>query len=127
MVTSASPATIAAVVVTTVAALTGHRLHSWLEDRVDRVLSGGRIRGHAAVRQLAESLQDADPQRVVERTAQTVASALDTAWAVVKSAAATAAVGEPAGSAAWVSVPLLASDGPVGTPRVRSPAGRLVG
>jgi signal transduction histidine kinase len=105
----------AAVLVAVVAALTGRPLQAWLERHVDRVLSGGRIRGHALVRHLAESLGTAEPQRVAARTAETVAAGLDVSWVAITSAVATAHAGTAPQGPAQVTVPLVAGDQDIGT------------
>ncbi|NJC71150.1 GAF domain-containing sensor histidine kinase [Planosporangium thailandense] len=69
-----------AVLVAAAAAVTGHPLRVWLEARVDRFVSGGRIRGHALVRHLAESLEGSDPRALATRTADTIATGMDVAW-----------------------------------------------
>lgn len=104
----------AAMTVAAVAAVTGHPLRTWLEAGVDRIASGGRVRGHAVVRQLAESLENTDAQRMAERSAQTIASGLEVSWVCVVCPPVLARAGQPEGAPA-VTVALLASGAPVGS------------
>jgi signal transduction histidine kinase len=103
----------AAVVVA--AALTGVPLVRWLSGVADRWFSGGRVRGQALLRQLAESLADssASPDELARRTARTVADSLDVSWVRVIGGEVDAVTGEPSGDPALV-LPLLAGTRSVG-------------
>jgi signal transduction histidine kinase len=105
----------AAIVVAAVAAVSGHPLRMWLEARVDRIISGGRIRGHMVLRHLADSLDTAHPERIARRTAETVASGLDVAWVTVTCPPdVDVTAGIEAVDAAQVTVPLVAAETEVG-------------
>ena len=103
----------AAVVV--VAALTGVPLVRWLSGLADRWFSGGRVRGQALLRHLAESLADssAAPDELARRTARTVADSLDVSWVRVVGEEVDAVTGEPSADPALV-LPLLAGTRSVG-------------
>jgi signal transduction histidine kinase len=103
----------AAVVV--VAALTGVPLVRWLSALADRWFSGGRVRGQALLRHLAESLADssAAPGELARRTARTVADSLDVSWVRVVGDEVGAVSGEPTGEPTLV-VPLVAGTRSVG-------------
>lgn len=63
-----------------VAALTGTPVRRGVQSLVDRWLTGGRIRGQALVRRLAESLETADRDVLARRAAETVAEGFDVSW-----------------------------------------------
>lgn len=107
----ASPA---AVLVVVLAALTGGALRARLETLVDRWLTGGRIRGQALVRHLAETLESVPPGQAAQRTVATIASGLDVSWVrMVLDGRVVAEVGEPTGPAAC-AVPLTGAGETIG-------------
>jgi signal transduction histidine kinase len=98
-----------------VAALTGVPLVRGLSTLADRWFSGGRVRGQALLRHLAESLADssATPEELARRTARTVADSLDVSWVRVVGDGVDTVSGRPSTDPALV-VPLLAGSQPVG-------------
>lgn len=104
-----------AVVVAVVAAVSGQPLRRVVERRLDRVLTGGRVRGQLVVRALTESLGAADRQSLALRTVETVRSGLDVAWVVLRCPPDVDVRSGPAATdEAQVAVPLVAADQPVG-------------
>lgn len=104
----------AAVLVVVLAALTGGALRTRLETLVDRWLTGGRIRGQALVRHLAETLESVPPGQAAQRTVATIASGLDVSWVrMVLDGGVVAQVGEPTGPAAC-AVPLTGAGETIG-------------
>ena len=107
---------VAALVVAAAAAVLGHPMRVAIENRIDRMVSGGRVRGHALLRQLAESFEVFDPQVVAQRTASTIATGMEVAWVAVECSSEVSVhvggdrLGRPA-----VCVPLVAGDQEVGT------------
>jgi signal transduction histidine kinase len=99
----------ATAVVVVVAALTGIPLAKLLSSLADKWFSGGRVRGQALLRHLAESLADssATANELARRTARTVADSLDVAWVRVVGDEVDASSGSPSGDPALV-VPLVA-------------------
>ena len=115
-VTADDRAATAAVVV--VAALTGIPLMRLVSRGVDRWFSGGRVRGHELLRQLADSFDSAHGDEIASRTAAAVADGLDVAWVRLVAgdlvATAGAAAGTPSGRAPELTVPLEAGTDLVG-------------
>lgn len=104
-----------AVAVAIVAAVSGQSLRNWLERQLDRVLTGGRIRGHLVIRDLTESLGAADRQSLALRTVETVRSGLDVSWVHLRCPPdVDVRSGPTPGDEAQVAVPLVAAEEPVG-------------
>jgi signal transduction histidine kinase len=97
-----------------VAALTGTPLVRWLTRLADRWFSGGRVRGQALIRHLAESLSDSSRADIARRTTSTVAAGLEVSWVRLVCddldvSSGTGMAGEPA-----VTVPLSVGEERVG-------------
>ncbi|GLX09152.1 histidine kinase [Microbispora sp. NBRC 16548] len=104
-----------AVAVASVAAVSGHTVRVRLEALVDRVLSGGRVRGHALVRHLTESIEGTDPQTLAARAAATIATGMDVAWIDIRCRSGIHAhAGSPRAGEARLVVPLVAAGEDIG-------------
>lgn len=112
LVSADSRAATAALVV--VAALTGVPLVNALSRLTDRWLSGGRVRGQALLRQLAESLTDSSREDIATRTTTTVATSLDVSWVRITCADLDVWSGPPTSAPPVVSLPLVAGEQAVG-------------
>lgn len=95
------------------AALTGLPLVRLLSRVADRWFSGGRVRGQALLRRLAQALSDST-QNVAERTVETIAESLDVAWVRLVAGEATVQTGSPGSAPPVLTVPLVAVDRHVG-------------
>lgn len=96
-------------VVVVLAALTAAPLRQRVEALVDRRWSGGRLRGEARLRSFTQSLEHADGELIVARTAQGVQEALEVSWVRVVTGAVVAAAGDPGERPPQVRVPLAAA------------------
>ncbi len=96
-----------------VAALTGIPLLRLLSKGLDRWFSGGRVRGQALLRQLADSFDSAYGEDIAGRTVETVAEGLDVSWVRLVSGELVASAGGPPGEPE-LTVPLQAGPDVVG-------------
>lgn len=96
-----------------VAALTGVPLVRRLEKVADRLLNGGRVRGEALIRQLAESLAVPSRTEQAQLTVDTVRTSLDVSWVRLVADDLSVHAGRPVADAELVA-PLLAGDLEVG-------------
>jgi signal transduction histidine kinase len=99
-----------------VAALTGMPVLRCVQSLVDRWLTGGRIRGQALVRRLAESMETADRDVLARRAAETVAEGFEVTWVrIVFNREVLAQVGSPSAEGKpHVAVPLIAAGEEIG-------------
>jgi signal transduction histidine kinase len=99
------------------AALTGTPLRHRLEALVDRWLTGGRVRGQALVRHLAESLETTDPDTLARRATETIEQGLDVSWVrfVLGGEVVASAGRPPEGRTPELVVPLLAGSEEIGS------------
>lgn len=97
-----------------VAALTGIPLLRLVSRGVDRWFSGGRVRGQALLRQLAESLSSSTRDEIASRTTRAIAEGLDVSWVRLVCGDVVTTAGSPTTQEPALVVPLLAGHHPVG-------------